>query len=330
MTSLLLDTDVGTDVDDAYALILAARLPDADLLSVTTVSGSTELRARLAHRLLSLAGFPSIRVAPGYSSPLTSDRFSLWLPDGGLWMGHEGQGVLLEDEIRDAQASDADPRAATDLIAATLVRSADPAVVVTIGPWTNLARVLAGQPGLAAHVTRHVAMGGAVLGEIQIGGHPVSPLAEFNLNADREAAVRVLEAQLSSTLVPAEFTYRSIMSVDELNDLRCVSDPAMASLVALTDVWVPVYQGIRSTLGVPHTASPQIASHLHDSLTVLLAARPELFDLLDVRIDVIEQDGVLRTIASPGGAFPVTVVRGGDQPKLKKEIFDLLTSGVKR
>ena len=49
---VLLDTDIGTDIDDAFALALIIKSPEIDLLGVTTVSGDTAARARLAAKLL--------------------------------------------------------------------------------------------------------------------------------------------------------------------------------------------------------------------------------------------------------------------------------------
>ena len=62
---LILDTDIGTDVDDALALAFALRHPELDLRAVTTVSGDTVRRARIAKKLLLLAGRDDIEVAAG-------------------------------------------------------------------------------------------------------------------------------------------------------------------------------------------------------------------------------------------------------------------------
>jgi purine nucleosidase len=53
---IILDTDIGTDVDDALALAFALRHPEVDLAAVTTVSGDTHLRGQIAAPLLALAG----------------------------------------------------------------------------------------------------------------------------------------------------------------------------------------------------------------------------------------------------------------------------------
>src|SRR5919109_375960 len=84
---LILDTDIGTDVDDALALAFALRHPDIDLVAVTTVADDVVKRAHIARRLLRLAGRDDIEVAPGIGwdkSP--SGRVS--------WAGHEGEGLL--------------------------------------------------------------------------------------------------------------------------------------------------------------------------------------------------------------------------------------------
>src|SRR4051812_52565 len=91
MASLVLDTDIGTDADDALALALAARHPDIDLRAVTTVSGDSCRRARIARKLLQLAGRDDVEVAAGIGL------------DGGArvrsaWLGHEGEGVLTDDD----------------------------------------------------------------------------------------------------------------------------------------------------------------------------------------------------------------------------------------
>src|SRR6266568_2512316 len=62
---VIIDTDIGDDIDDAFALALALRSPELQILGVTTTFGDTELRARLASRLLSEAGRADIPVFAG-------------------------------------------------------------------------------------------------------------------------------------------------------------------------------------------------------------------------------------------------------------------------
>ena len=82
MPGLVLDTDIGGDVDDALALAYALRHPEIDLRAVTTVSGDTEVRAHIAARLLALAGRDDVVVASGVGG--FTER---------VWFGHEGDGL---------------------------------------------------------------------------------------------------------------------------------------------------------------------------------------------------------------------------------------------
>ena len=63
---IILDTDIGTDVDDAFALALILRSPELDLLAVTTVAGDTQARARLAAKMLWEAGRPKFSSPCGF------------------------------------------------------------------------------------------------------------------------------------------------------------------------------------------------------------------------------------------------------------------------
>src|SRR5437899_1956051 len=64
-TKIILDTDIGDDIDDAFALALALRSPEVELLGVTTAWGDTALRARLTQRFLQENHAPPIPVAVG-------------------------------------------------------------------------------------------------------------------------------------------------------------------------------------------------------------------------------------------------------------------------
>ena len=91
MERIILDTDIATDVDDAMALALAMKSPEIKLEAVTTVYGDVKLRARLAKKLLQFGGCEEVPVYAGIELPLLHNR-EVW------WPGHEGKGVLHDDE----------------------------------------------------------------------------------------------------------------------------------------------------------------------------------------------------------------------------------------
>src|SRR6266498_4321919 len=77
---IIIDTDIGDDVDDAFAIALALRSPQLQILGIATTFGDTERRAKLLDRLLGETGYPNIAVAAGTPSstnnPFTQRRYA--------------------------------------------------------------------------------------------------------------------------------------------------------------------------------------------------------------------------------------------------------------
>jgi purine nucleosidase len=304
----LLDTDIGTDVDDALALVLAARSPEVEIVSVTTVGGKPHVRARIASKLLSLLGKQHVPVAAGLARPLPTDRYKVWFPDG-LWMGHEGKGVLTEEEIADSPRGDGP---GVDQIISTLLGTDERLTVVTIGPVSNFGAALKREPRIAAKVKQYIAMGGNVMGNPVLGGHELPPISEYNFNADREAAATALAAGIPTTLVPIELTIQTYLTSAEVNALRAEGDQAGKALADLLDVWVQIFQGIYKNFAVRDSTYGDWACHLHDPLAVLVLIRPELLSFADEQVSVKEENGVLLTRATPEGEILLRVATSVD------------------
>jgi purine nucleosidase len=178
--SVLLDTDIGSDVDDVLALGLILASPQAfSLVAVTTVCGDTQLRGQIAAGLLAQAGRPDVEVCPGESAPL------LWGRDKFAWFGHEER--CLPKERFDLCSEPAPERIVR---AAREVEDLD---LIMIGPMTNLARALALDPQLPRRVRSVTIMGGHIR-QVAIGSHICPPGIDYNLCSDPEATMAVLGA----------------------------------------------------------------------------------------------------------------------------------------
>lgn len=317
---VLLDTDIGTDVDDALALVLAARSRGVELVSVTTVGGKPGIRAAMAERLLALVGKQDIPVAAGLARPLPSERYQVWMPQG-LWMGHEGRGLLSDEEIAAIPPGEG---AGVDQIISTLLGSKTKLTVVTIGPVSNFGAALKREPAIAEKVKRYVAMGGSVMANPQLGSRELSPMAEFNFNADREAAAIALAAGIPTTLVPIEVTIRTYLTADDVETLRGADDPAARALARLLDVWGPIFRNLYLSFGLPRSSLGDWVCHLHDPLAILVVTRPELFSFAEVRITPVEQDGIFRTRLSNSGEFPLRVVTAVDVQAVRNLVMKRL------
>src|ERR1700730_14965412 len=140
---VLLDTDIGTDVDDCLALALLLGSPELEPIGITCVYGDVALRARMVHKLLTLAGKPDVPVRLGVREPLLGQR-------AVYWAGHEGVGLL---DAADLELPLADEHA-IDFLVRTVLDRPGAIHLVAIGPLTNIALAVKREPGLAAALAR--------------------------------------------------------------------------------------------------------------------------------------------------------------------------------
>ena len=210
MRKIILDTDIGTDVDDALALSLAVKSPEIDLIAVTTVYGDVNLRARMARKLLRLAGREDVPVAMGVRQPLLRNR-------AVYWAGHEGQGLLGPEDA----ALPVDRRHAVDVIVETVLASKGEITLVPIGPLTNIATALTREPSVAEHVREIVLMGGVVRAADSLR----LPWVEHNIRCDPEAASIVLRCGAPITMVPLDVTTRVVVDRAGVERIEAVGTP---------------------------------------------------------------------------------------------------------
>jgi purine nucleosidase len=292
---IILDTDIGTDVDDALALAFALRHPEVDLAAVTTVSGDTRLRGQIAARLLALAGRSDVEVAAGVREPL--------LRQGRMfWAGHEGQGLLKEGE--DLPLS---PRHGVDLLVESL--RADEMEVVTVGPQSNLAAALVKEPSVAGRISHLTVMGG-FFHACELDGRAVPPTVDYNLNADPEAAVRALSASIPTTFVPADVTMRAWLLERDLRHLERSNDPLAQALGRLVRIWAPLQRRLLEALGLP--AQSAVVAILHDPLAVATVVDRRFVKTERLKTTVAIVDGWARTFIDPAAGREVEVVTDVD------------------
>jgi purine nucleosidase len=252
--SVLIDTDIGDDIDDAFALALALRLPWLRLRGVTTVAGPVRERARLAQLILAAAGCADVPVAPGSSV----------MSDGRPGSARFSQQPVLGREIGDwrllnpqSPISNLQPLDATDLIISCSQASA-PLTIIALGPLTNIAAALARDPTLTRRA-RLVAMAGKL-------GYPYP---DWNLRCDPAAARRVLASGMPITLVGMHVTMSAKMRAPQLQRLFAGPDALGAALARCVLAW--------------RTWKRRIPI-LHDALTVAIAADPTLAQLAPRRV----------------------------------------------
>lgn len=212
--------DVDTGVDDACALLLAARHPGLDLRAVTCVAGNAPVDDVVRNTLtvLEAAGRAEVPVARGAERPL------LEVPRPARHVhGEDGMGDLGLPAPR----TRADERHAVRLLLDVLTAAADrgePVTLVPLAPLTNVALLLRTHPEAARGIARIVFMGGAAL----VGN--ATAAAEFNVFHDPEAAAVVLDAAtdlgVAVTMYGLDVFYGPRVTLAQADALAASEDPA--------------------------------------------------------------------------------------------------------
>jgi inosine-uridine nucleoside N-ribohydrolase len=246
---IILDTDIGDDIDDALALALALQSRELEVRAVTTVIDDTESRTRLAWKELGLYGRHDVALATGASEPLLDPVRHYHAPQFDLLTAAD-------------TAPEAAHRRAADLIIDTLLAAPQPLTLVPIGPLTNIALALKAEPRIRPKIARIVLMGGAFRMLQQ----------EYNIRRDRIAAEIVFSSGVPITAVGLDVTTRCKLEGADLERLRAAANPASRFLVKLIALWQSAHPGQTPTL--------------HDPLAVAVTFQPHLVETQTGRVQV--------------------------------------------
>jgi purine nucleosidase len=227
MSRIILDTDIGTDVDDAMALALAMKAPEITIEGVTTVYGDVKLRAKLAKKLLQLGNRKDVSVYAGIVHPLLHNR-EIW------WPGHEGEGVLSDDEKVDYESTHA-----VDFIIETIMKNPGKITLVPIGPLTNIAAAIIREPKIVKNVKEIVLMGGVT----RLADNAVElPQIEHNIKCDPEAASLVFSCDAPIVMVGLDVTKKVTITREDNERLATSGKPLNEALSKLVERWLDVTQ----------------------------------------------------------------------------------------
>ncbi len=260
MARMIIDCDPGHD--DAIALILAHQ--HADVVGITTVSGNAPLAATTANALLvtALLGVDT-PVHGGAAQPLVGEAVHAAAVHGESGLG----GV---DRLAHQRAP-----ASADAVGFLLDAAAPDIWIVAIGPLTNLALAIDRDPSWPRRVAGIVIMGGST------GVGNVTPVAEFNVFADPEAAARVFAAGARLTMCGLNLTHQLRSDDAMVERLRGGRPPARFAAQVFDDL----HDRMETLTGAR-------AAALHDPCAVLAVTHPHLIGV-EPRAVAVELDGAL-------------------------------------
>jgi purine nucleosidase len=262
---VILDTDIGDDIDDAFAVALALRSPELQILGITTTFGDTETRAKLLDRFLAEVGRPEIPVAAGVTTPPKGTFTQRRYAENSRFAksSHPDAVAFLLDQIR---------------------RSPGQITLIAIGPLMNIGAAIDKDPGTFRKLKRVILMGGSIhRGYGDLGfGQPTPPQPEWNILNDIPSAQKLFASGVPLFVMPLDATQ---LKLDEVKRAFLFSQGT-----PLTDALTLLY----------HQWGQQTPT-LFDPMTIAFLVNPALCPVQPMRIRV-DDKGFTRPDSGPPNA----------------------------
>lgn len=265
-TSVIIDCDPGHD--DAIAILWALGSPQLDIRAITTVAGnqSIEKVTGNAIKVLTIAGRYDIPVGMGYGQPLLGKNH-----DGAIIHGESGlDGPVLPKEgfLKSSLSS-------VQLMEKALSESKEPVTFITLGPLSNVARLLLTRPDLKENIKQIFMMGGGTYGNW-------TPAGEFNIWDDPEAAKIVFDSGIFITMAGLDVTQKAYVTDEENERIKAQGNKVSVFVSELIEFYRQYHYKVEGFPGCT----------LHDPCAVAALLHPEIFTGEICRVDV-ELNGTL-------------------------------------
>jgi purine nucleosidase len=218
---ILLDTDIGSDIDDALALLYLLAQKNCELLGITTVTGESIKRAALAKLLISHMR-KDVAVIPGAETPLVIPQKQKLAPQASS---------ILKDE---RQTKKANPNEAISFLYNTIKENPGEITLLCIGPLTNIANLIQQHPNVLEKLKEIVIMSGVYTNTLK--SVEAWSTVEWNASLDPHALSLVLSSQIPKIrLVGLDVTVQLVI---EKNDfLNHFNHSVFKPLHQLAAIW---------------------------------------------------------------------------------------------
>lgn len=265
-TSVIIDCDPGHD--DAIAILWALGSPQLDIRAVTTVAGNQSIDkvTRNAIKVLTIAGRYDIPVGMGFEQPLLGKNH-----DGAIIHGESG----LDGPVLPEEGFEKSPLSAVQLMEKVLSESKEPVTLITLGPLSNVARLLLIRPDLKKNVKQIFMMGGGTYGNW-------TPAGEFNIWDDPEAAKIVFDSGIFITMAGLDVTQKAYVTDAENDRIKAQGNQVSVFVSELIEYYRQYHYKVEGFPGCT----------LHDPCAVAALLHPEIFKGEICRVD-IERSGTL-------------------------------------
>lgn len=281
---VIIDTDIGDDIDDVFALAIALASPELKILGITAAWGDTALRARMIDRVLCETGRTVIPVRTGVATHRTDAAEFSQAPWARAGLPHTAHG---NDDAVDFILKQADMHPGE-------------ITLIAIAPLTNVGAAIDRDPTGFRKLKRVVLMGGSVLRGYDADGAPgaaTKPSAEYNIAMDPGAATKLFGSGTPIFMMPLDSTQIAFGSKQSMEFTK-ISTPLTDSIQVLAAEWSQVTHRTAPTLfdpvaiafAVDAATCPTTPEHIEvddkgytresdgpPNAQACLAARPEAF-----------------------------------------------------
>ena len=288
---VIVDMDIGDDIDDAFALALLLQSPDIEIVGITTAWGDTALRGRLLERMLRETGHAGIAVAQGIATanptPFTQARYAAR-----------------------GQAPATTPRDAVDFMLREAARQPGQVTLLALGPLTNIGAAIARDPAAFGKLKQVVMMGGAVRAGYRKSQYVPSRPAdkEYNIVSDIAGAQALFSSGVPIVMMPLDSTQIRLDEV-ERNAIFGHGSPLTDAVTLLYHQWIDSYQPWSSNM-----------PSLFDVVPVTWLIDPASCPTVPLRIAVTD-DGYTREVAGRPNA---RVCLASNQPRFVEIVMQRL------
>lgn len=246
---VILDTDIGDDIDDALALSLALQSPELKILAITTVLNDGQRRADLVWRILELHGRTDIPVGIGAEQPiLAAPRIGAVRQTQALSPDFHMPGAQLHNGL--------------ELLIDTCMRSPEKVTIVAYGPATNIGLALRAEPKLRGKIAVITLMNGVFF----------RPGLEYNTKMDPEASAIVYGSGVPVLTVGLDVTMQCQLSAEQLQRIRGSNLDSAKFLYQLIRLW--------------QNGKDDQRPILHDPLAIAVTVKPELIGAIAGSVEV--------------------------------------------
>ena len=256
---VILDTDIGSDIDDTWALAMLLKSPELDVKLIVSDRDDTVYRAKLIGRMLEIAERTDLPIGVGMhrDNVYTRPRQAPWVEDYNL---SRYPGTVYEDGV--------------EALIQTIMQSPESLTLICVGPLPNIAAALEREPGIAER-TRFVGMHGC----IRHSRKEERAMPESNVKNDIAACQKVFAAPWQEMVItPLDTCSFVTLQGDRYQKLRGANDPVMQAVMENYRIWA----GDPKAPHDPDTAS----SVLFDTVAVYLAFTTEhlVMERMGVRV----------------------------------------------